>query len=239
MVKRKAQSLAARYAKRRRFTRKRRIVRKNAHKRIGGTQLSLRRNPWPKFQKATLRYVEDNVALNPAVGAAANYFFNWLGLYDCNYTGAGHQPMGYDEYMSIYHHYTVIGAKCTAYFKNTDTNSEQFAGVSLTATPDAKIVPTQLMENGMGKWVHLGPSGEGAEMGSVTVPVSTKRFFAHRSIMTGSQFKGSTSANPAEDAYFLIWAGPNKTSVDAGAVNVTVVLEFVVVFHEPRYLSQS
>ena len=66
-------------------------------------------------QIVKMRYVEE-FELNPGLGSVASYVFRANGLYDPNYTGAGHQPYGFDQWMTYYNQFTVLGSKMKAIF---------------------------------------------------------------------------------------------------------------------------
>lgn len=67
---------------------------------------------FPPRKTVALRYV-DTVALNPGAGGTAVQVFRANSIYDPDYTGAGHQPMFYDNYANIYGRYKVNYATIT------------------------------------------------------------------------------------------------------------------------------
>lgn len=66
----------------------------------------------PRQQTRKLVYV-DKFSRNAGSAAAVSYYFSANSLFDPDRTGIGHQPMGFDQLMDLYDHFTVIGAKLT------------------------------------------------------------------------------------------------------------------------------
>lgn len=82
-----------------------------------------------------LRYVE-TVNLNPGDGTSAVNVFRANQMYDPNYTGAGHQPMFFDNYAALYSKYKVNSATVTMvplqnHIVNTTVNN-QTAGTTVS-----------------------------------------------------------------------------------------------------------
>lgn len=86
---------------------------------------------FPNSKTVALRYVED-ITLNP--GDSPSLSVNvWRvnNLYDPNYTGAGHQPMYFDNYAAIYSKYRVNRATIT--FVALDTHKVNVYATNQTA----------------------------------------------------------------------------------------------------------
>lgn len=63
-----------------------------------------------------------------------NYVFRANSVYDPDYSGAGNQPMWFDEFAQLYHRYTVYASKIEATFINqaSTTGNAPFAHVCVT-----------------------------------------------------------------------------------------------------------
>ncbi len=61
--------------------------------------------------RTTLRYV-DSVKLTNTTGALAEYDFRANSIYDPDYSGVGHQPLGRDQFANIYNYYVVLRSRC-------------------------------------------------------------------------------------------------------------------------------
>lgn len=190
------------------------------------------------------RYVEKNIVLNPSIGGLADsYVFSANGLYDPNVSGAGHQPIGFDQIMNFYDHYVVLGSKITVRVLNGDTTNSMICGVTLqdnaTEVPNA----TRLIENGRCKWTQLAAANTsyaGSSVGPKTLVMkcNPNKFLGRSKPLADSQLKGSASSNPTEQAYWHVFAEPNTTA-DGGSVQLHVVLDYLVAYIEPKTLIQS
>lgn len=68
--------------------------------------------PFPQRFITKLRYVSD--AINVVTGSCYDRVIRGNNLYDPDFTGTGHQPMGFDQFATLYNTYRVLGAKITA-----------------------------------------------------------------------------------------------------------------------------
>ncbi len=82
-------------------------------------------------QLVKMRYFAD-VELDPGAGAMAAHIFSANGLFDPDITGVGHQPYSFDQWMAVYDHYHVVGAKISVTFLSTqEAAANNHVGVSL------------------------------------------------------------------------------------------------------------
>jgi len=88
------------------------------------------------------------------IGAAASnvtYFFRGNGMFDPDVQVGGQQPMGFDQWSSLYRHYRVIGSKCEVTLGHqeqlivalnsmaTEATSYTFDAQTCTALPGSKF----------------------------------------------------------------------------------------------------
>jgi len=71
--------------------------------------------------RAKLRYSAEVSLASSGVGTVVRHTFHANSLYDPDNTGVGGQPPGFDEYMTLYHYYTVVGGKMSAHPINSGT----------------------------------------------------------------------------------------------------------------------
>ena len=69
----------------------------------------------PPLMRTTLTYSSGIAYFGRTLGAGTNasYLFRGNGLYDPDYQVGGQQPMGFDQWSTLYRHYRVIGSRCT------------------------------------------------------------------------------------------------------------------------------
>lgn len=195
--------------------------------------------PEARQHRTTLRYFGNFIALDPGAGGlAGNHVFSANGLFDPDITSTGHQPIGFDQFMVIYDHYTVVGAKITAYFQNLDSNYAQFATVTCRDDSTVSTDTREIVENGYLSMAYLGPTGNAKCIGTASTSVDVAKFLGRSNALADSQLKGTVGANPAEQVFFHISAFPVGLA-DAAVVRVNVIIDYDVIFHERTVLGPS
>lgn len=194
-------------------------------------------------QAAKLKYVEQ-FSLNPSLGATGTYVFSANGCYDPNITGTGHQPYGFDQLMSMYNHYTVVGSQCRVRIASSQS-IPMYAGVLLRDSPVPLTFGTaELLEQPGNKMRLIGYGGTGGGDSKAHVMkcnFSTRKFFTkgRGAIVEDSLLRGDSVSNPTEQAYYQVMLQPQFLTDDIGTQGITVEIEYYVVFTEPKILSSS
>jgi len=241
MAKRKYSSIGTSGG--RRFKRVRRAMRsyKRSYKRSGRNFGSWR--PLPMSSRPIKFKYFAEVGLNAAAGALVDYVFSANGMYDPDITSTGHQPYAFDTMMSMYNHYTVIGSKIKVTAVNNQAGQPFHLAVALrdNATSLSGTGKTVILEQpGITKYL-LGSTTTGnypVTNNRVVKGFSAKKFFRKKDIIASADYKGSTSANPTEGAFYHVMVIPQSTD-DLGNQIVNVEIEFIAVLTEPVILSQS
>lgn len=193
----------------------------------------------PKRNLVRLKYV-DTVSVDPGVGAIASYNFSTNSCYDPNATGTGHQPMGFDQYMTFYDHYTVIGAKITVQGQSEQTSVPIIAGIY--KNDDTTFLPTtapHACELPGVKYRFVAEKDNGTKS---TFTLTSK--FSHRELpivkaLGSNEVRGTVNSSPSEQTYWTIFVGPADGTSDLNAHVLWVHIEYLVVFTEPKELAQS
>jgi len=192
----------------------------------------------PVFPARTTRMLRysTNFTLSSASGVVASYVFSANGLFDPDITGTGHQPMGFDQLMLSYNHYTVTRAKITAVFRNT-TSSNPTVSISIQPGPTPITVIDQTLEFGMLYRDVLEMKGVSGSVKTLDAGCSIRKVQGVSDVVDVTDLMGSATANPAEQTYFCVqmW----DTSAITGSCIVDVIIEYKAIFLEPRVLSQS
>lgn len=193
--------------------------------------------PIGKSFKFHTKYVEF-LSVDAAASVVGNYVFSMNGLYDPNYTGTGHQPLGYDQVMPLYDHYTVIGSRARVTFNNSSTSTPQVVCIALRDNTTTIGNMDQIIENGMCRWTNVGSAGSGQECKTLTLNCSPSKFFG-TNVMVGDKYKGSVSSNPTDQVYLHISTIGSNQAVNPNPVYFTIEIEYVAVLTEPKSLSLS
>lgn len=225
---------------RRTYRKKKKHYRKGRFSKGNGMRTRMPNNsPLPQRFKALMRYSEPNIRLNPGIGGTlAHNVFSANGIHDPDITNTGHQPMGFDELISMYDHGVVIASKIKVTFTNRDATYAQICGIDLrdsnVVQADARVV----IENGTCNYLTLGKSGSSRDTATLTYTCNPNKFLSRSNPLSDPQLKNSTSSNPTEQCFYHVFAGPLE-SVDAGIVDINVLIEYNTVFFEPKPMALS
>lgn len=203
---------------------------------------AIRSSVMPKMIRRQFNYVERVTINGGAGGAAGNYLFSCNSLYDPNRSSAGHQPLGFDQLMTMYDHFVVVGAEITATFlspSETTSLAQQICAIGITDS--ASDNPTNIetiLERGNIKFGMLGnQAGSGSQL-TLTHKVDVGRFLGRKSPLSDPQLKGSTSANPAEECFFQLSVASPSTG-DPNTLDVLVSIVYTGYLIEPKRPASS
>lgn len=191
----------------------------------------------PPSKLVRMRYV-DQLSLNAGIGAIAGHTFRANSIFDPDQSGAGHQPMGHDQWTTFYNHYVVLGSKITVTFSNEDSGDPMLAGVLLnddTTLTSSSV--TSIIENGKGRYCHLDTAG-GPGVRTCVEKFSAKRFFKC-DVKDRTDLKATFGTNPAEEAFFVVWTAAMNVASDPSVVYATVKIDYLVLLSEPKDLGPS
>ncbi len=183
------------------------------------------------------RYFDRLVALNPGAGGlAVSQVYSLNGLFDPDISGVGHQPIGFDQIMPLYDHYTVIGARARVTFSNTSALHSQICMLHLKDSATTSVDVDSIIENGLTRYSVVGPLAADS-VKSMTINCSVKKFFS-KNIMDENNFQGTITSNPSEQVYLHLTVAPME-GLDSSEVNCNVLIEYVAVLTEPKQLASS
>lgn len=199
--------------------------------------------PMPNKFATKLRYV-GQTTLNPGVaGIAGVHVINAIGLYDPDITGAGHQPRGFDELMSMYDHYQVIGSKITVTFSQNygSTYNPLYIGIALKDdnTPYTDVNDYLEGRNLISTILPAHYVNNPATARTLVKTFSLRKFLSVTKAMSSNQYRGNSGANPNDSAYFHIFSAPINSGADEPSFVINFRIDFIVVFTEPRQPSAS
>lgn len=195
---------------------------------------------FPRKKVVKFRYAT-TTSLNAAPGTSVIHDFAANGLYDPDITGAGHQPIGFDEWMAVYSHYTVIASKMTVRNVVSATQPAPTGawGIVLAADSNQWGHGLDIMleaPTGLGRYRLSGQEGglaRGLGGHQLTKYFSAKKVFGG-SIMGNDELRGHPGSNPAELQHFILWAGAANGSIDPGTMYFIVTIDYVAVLTERK-----
>jgi len=199
--------------------------------------LTVRRMPLFGLRtRKRLQYFEA-VSTNGTASAVYSYVFSANGVFDPDITGTGHQPMGFDQMMVFYNHYTVMNSKIRCVYQNTGTVDTHVA-LSISGTSTTITDYLQLVENGELIYTVITPSGIAGSIATLRHSVNCAVFQGLQDVMDDPDMRGDVASNPAELVYYHLsfW---NPVNATVPSVLLDVYIEYDVMFHEPRKGSLS
>lgn len=195
-------------------------------------------NGFPKMIKMRMHYIDNFLLSGIASGTVGTQQFIINGLYDFDYTGTGHQPFYFDQMMSLYDHYCVLGAKITVSFTNTSAQPIVVGGYINDDTAISAPTLVTFQEEPFSKY-RLIPNGNNNRV-NLTWKWSAKKFFTGRSssILADTELQGTASANPVENSVLSLYYRNTDITLPT-SVSYTVRADFIVVFKELKDITGS
>lgn len=188
-------------------------------------------------KRCTVTYYT-NSAVTSGASSAGAYVFSANGLYDPDITGSGGQPMGFDQMMIYFNHYTVHSCRIRVVFGSNSSALRATVALMTSGSSTAVTVIENAVENGDIAFQVLEFAGTFGGTATFTRNLDIGRFQAVVDVLDDPNMRGDATANPVEQAYYhlMVWCADSSTVVSAG---FQVVLEYDVTFHEPRKASLS
>ncbi|QBX89303.1 capsid protein [Apis mellifera virus-12] len=162
-------------------------------------------------------------------------------LFDPEYALGGHQPMYFDQYAELYNHYTVIGSRITFTVVNTDAQEAQYAYFVVAYRDDNATLPPGttmegIAEQTQGRRIVSVPGGAN-NVYKTSLSFSAKKTFGG-SVLGNPELRGSATANPNEDQYFIL-ALRAAAPTTGGNVVISIHVEYVAIWNELKDVAQS
>lgn len=190
----------------------------------------------PDRFRTTLRYCYKGT-INIVAGAAATYSFGLNCLYDPNLTGTGAQPMYFDQLMTLYNHYKVLGTKMNVRLLHNQggTTAQAACHGALIVNDDTTLSPTNIVTpiewgqlNNVAIVNGLSPADPYANL---NLKWSARKYFKEK--YQSDQLCGDVGSNPTEQSVGMIVVQP----IDGGStlsVSFMVIIDYIADFFEVK-----
>ena len=194
-------------------------------------------SPLPVSMKVRFRYASyDGLAFSAGIDLLS-LVYSANGLYDPDIGGIGHQPSGFDQLMTMYDHYTVIGAKIVCTFVNT-ADRPIVAGIDVSDSSTISTDYREIIESGTCTYNHLAPQGSGKSSCTLSYPLSIGKYLGISKLMSSSNARGNTSTNPQEQCFFFPFVYAPSISENV-RIPINVTIEYQAVLTEPKAVGIS
>jgi hypothetical protein len=189
---------------------------------------------FPAERTVTLNYC-DYDKMTASTGVLAKYQFRLNSCFDPDFTGTGHQPMGFDQWAAYYNHYVVESVDYEVQLAPTGTVYTYTA----TYISDDTTVPLNYSEiQELGGVVAMGVPYASVNTHIFKGTVNIGKFFNRENIASDNELRALTTANPTEIAYLSIYAS-NADIVTGQEFYFAIKLAYKVRFMEPKDLAPS
>jgi len=195
----------------------------------------------PLFPAKTVKRLRYSTTFSGATTSGAitsTYVFRANDCFDPDFTGTGHQPMGIDQMLLFYNHFCVLKCMIKIIAKNTTTTSPTVClRVDGDSTPLTVI--DRIVEDGacVMEVVEIkGAYGANKKL-QLAIDVAKLQGVTQKTISADPTLRGNAATSPTEVTYFHItmW----DTGGFTGSMEVDVVMDFIVLFTEPRDATES
>jgi hypothetical protein len=195
--------------------------------------------PLPQMLHAKLKYT-DFATLSGTSGIVGKQVTLASSLYDPDYTGAGHQPRGFDQLMPLYDHFVVLRSKIIAEFINNTPGVNCVAGIQLNAvtTPETSWIDyeeqARCVSMALPNYITYGC----AQPLRLDMAYDAREFMGIPDPITSSKLQGTLSANPSDNAFYHMFIQDVAESSTCSA-KVIYTVEYEAVFIEPLAVVRS
>lgn len=206
---------------------------KRARNLVRRREVNVGKTPIPRQLRNTLKYCQI-VTITVNASGIGSTVLSCNGLYDPNITGAGHQPLYYDQMVALYNHYRVTASRLEVQF--IPQSSQTFMGY-IVQDDDTSL-------NAGAGYVFAERTGSkkacissGIKNPSIKDSWSAKKVFPGDA-NSNDQLQGSSTSNPTEQTYWHVCVdgGTNMVSV---TVQAWVFMEFDILWDEWVSVAES
>jgi len=213
-------------------------------RRQGLTNFSLQVLPIVQFKK--MRYA-DTATLSISSGLDTQKIYSLNGMYDPDVTGGGHQPLGFDQMLSLYNKYCVLGAKISVRMRNGSTGNTypmNLIGEKSLLSSLTYSSGSQALEKPTCKIITSNTSASNVynPEKNMTFWFSAKRQFRaknRRDLLSVNHYSGDSGGNPDQQVFFYLTYQAQDKQLTTATTYVDVVIEYIAAFHDRKQLAQS
>lgn len=184
----------------------------------------------PKTLRTKLVYGEDFA--DTTAGGFSYIVYRANDCYDPNLTGVGGQPTYFDQLITLYRRFCVVGCKCVVEAYNGDAVPTDIGVYGLPdSTAQASGWSNALLGHPNFVTKRMTPTGTSGDRCMVTITRTTARMLGCKDVMDDTEYKGHAGGSPGRPWYWhVLW---QNTDAGAAAVELKVTLTMDVVFTEP------
>lgn len=156
-----------------------------------------------------------------------DYYFALNNIYDPDTTGTGHQPYGFDQWMSFYYRYTVFASsiRLTAITTTTTTNATQYLAVVPMNAQNLALYVDNVDELPYARSTLITPMAGNRSIKSVKNYMSVKKLNGLNGTLNPDDWSGSGTTSPPTLNYWAI------RGYDIAGNNMSMNVQVKLVFY--------
>lgn len=141
--------------------------------------------------------------------------------------------MGFDQMMAFYNHYTVLRSRIRVVVQTNSTNLRATVALMVSGSSTIVTVIENAVENGDIQLHVLEYAGAFGGTCTMARAVDLGQFQSVPSPLDDPNMRGDAASNPTEQAYYhiMVWNAASSTAVTC---DFQALIEYDVIFHEPR-----
>ena len=225
-----------------RFKPRRKVAKKKAYKRTKVAQLSGKDGSFIAQSAQTRHIYGETINVATFAGVINDHIYNLNSVFDPNYTGGGHQPLGRDQMATFYNRYRVDKVHVSAEFIKITDSIIGFHGIAANNTATAFINPISgLMEQPNSK-----SSATSATLSGAKTNLHYKRMYDLASITgvskaiykSDDRYQALETASPSEViALHLLGCDLQEAANYAYVIRLRLV--YYTTWFDPKPIAQS
>lgn len=189
---------------------------------------------FPKQVETSLVYNTEGSFTTTATG---NQLFRANGLYDPDYTGAGHQPPQFDTFANVFDNYRVIGGKMKVTFVNLASvpvrvNLRLYEDIDLGA-PGVSNASTDFFSTKRSRTIIMTPSGGARDIVTLTMGKNFVKEFGKK-ILKENSYQADIASDPPT-AQTFVWQLSAQSLDSSTALNIEYNVELL---HHTRFFNR-
>lgn len=223
--------------------------RKRIAKRIGEPSKASYVNMWhlsktlPERLRNRMKY-SALISFNNVTGSYGEYVFRMNSLFDTDFTGAGQQPTGFDQFATFYNTYRVIESSCKIRYipQAPAAGSDASTGALVLYPSDTSAGVTgyaDALSIDRSKSTNYGfyAGSTGSSVLRTKMPIATIAGTKLSTIENEDNFASAVTTSPVNTYYWIV--GNYNSSTATADIEVQVELEFWVEWTQRLMLNQS
>jgi len=190
----------------------------------------------PPSITVTLRYFTQ-VSLDPLAGGATGHIFRANSCYDPDVTGAGHQPLGMDQWFGLYTKGVVVSSRINVKPICINAGDTGVYGACLRNDAVSLIDQNEFIESDKAAYACFFQAFD-CNQETVT-NFNAKTVFSLKDATDEADLQFSAAADATRLSYYHVFVGSPNTTISLGATLLQVLIEYRIKFMTPKPLSSS